>query len=99
MCSQALQTVVAPLRAYGPVVLDAVEDPHAEVMALVWGPRFDREGARSLLERKPGYVPAVLQSVQCAADRFDQLQPAEQQRLRSLIQRHQRRWDNATTAH
>ena len=99
MCSQALQSVVAPVRAYGPVVFDALEDPHAEVMALVWGLSFDREAARTLMDRKPGYVPKVLQSVQHAADRFDQLKPAEQQRLRLLILRHQRRWDNATLTH
>ncbi len=99
MCSQALQTIVAPLRAYGPVVLEAVDDPHAEVMALVWGPRFDRDSARALLDRYPGYVPQVLQSVQCAADRFDQLPAPQQQHLRKLIVRHRRRWDNAANTH
>ena len=61
-----LTAIAAPIREYGPVVFEVYEEPHAEVMALVWGPRFDRVHALRLLERRPGYVPQVLLAVQQA---------------------------------
>jgi hypothetical protein len=85
-----IHTITAPLRAYGPVVLAGYEEPHAELMALLWGPRFDREHAQRLLERRPGYVAQVVQSVQQAADQFDKLAHTQQQRLRRMVQRHRR---------
>lgn len=99
MASSALNAIAAPLRAYGPVVFEGYKEPHAEVLALVWGPRFDRELAHTLLQRRPGYVPQVLQAVRQAADHFDSLPEAERQRLRALILRHRSRWDNARAAH
>lgn len=87
--------LAVPIRAYGAVILDGYEDPHAELLALVWCCRFDRELARTLLEGRPGCVPQVLQTVQRAADHFDQLSAPQQRRLRRLILRHQRGWDNA----
>ena len=94
MASAALQALTAPLRAYGPVVFEGYDEPHAELMALVWGPRFDREHVHRLLERRPGYVPQVLQAVQTAADQFDGLAATQQRRVRQLILRHRSRWDN-----
>lgn len=99
MAPAVLHTITAPLRAYGAVVLEGFEEPHAEVLALVWGPRFDREHALRLLERRPGYVPQVLQAVQQAADTFDTLAEPERRRVRTLIQRHRSRWDNAPATH
>jgi hypothetical protein len=102
MAPATLSAIAAPLRAYGAVVLEGYEDPHAEVMALVWGPRFDREHARALLDQRPGYVPQVLHDVQRAADLFDRLADAERDRLRSLIQRHRSRLsgcDNRQATH
>jgi hypothetical protein len=95
MAAQALEPLIAPLRAYGPVVFEGYEEPHAELMALVWGPRFDREHVQRLLERRPGYVPQVLHAVVRAADQFDQLAAPQQRRVRQLILRHRSRWDNA----
>lgn len=95
MPTTTLSALTAPLRAYGAVLFEGYEEPHAEVMALVWGPRFDREHAHTLLERRPGYVPQVLHTVQSAADQFDQLAADEQRRVRQLILRHRSRWDNA----
>jgi hypothetical protein len=88
MAPATLSAIAAPLRAYGAVVLEGYDEPHAEVMALVWGPRFDREHALRLLERRPGYVPQVLHDVHKAADLFDRLADAERERLRHLIRRH-----------
>lgn len=95
MPTTTLSALTAPLRAYGAVLFEGYEEPHAEVMALVWGPRFDREHANTLLERRPGYVPQVLHTVQSAADQFDQLAAEQQRRVRQLILRHRSRWDNA----
>jgi hypothetical protein len=102
MAPATLSAMVAPLRAYGAVVFEGYEEPHAEVLALVWGPRFDREHALRLLERRPGYVPQVLHDVQKAADLFDRLAEAERQRVRSLILRHRSRrsqCDNGPVTH
>jgi hypothetical protein len=98
MAAQALQELTAPLRAYGEVVLEGYDEPHAELMALVWGPRFDRVHVQRLLARRPGYVPQVLDEVDRAADQFDRLPTAQQLRVRQLILRHRRRWDNARAA-
>ncbi len=100
MAPATLNAIAAPLRAYGAVVLEGYEEPHAEVLALVWGSRFDREHAQRLLDRRPGYVPQVLHAVEQAADLFDRLADAERNRLRSLIRRHRSLlrgdggWDN-----
>jgi hypothetical protein len=80
------------VRAYGPALLSKASDPHAELMALVWGPRFDREHAMGLWASLPHYqegatLPA-LQALLSAADRFDTLAAPAQHRLRTLIQRH-----------
>lgn len=102
MAPAILNAIAAPLRAYGAVVLEGYAEPHAEVMALVWGPRFDREHALRLLERRPGYVPKVLHDVQQAADLFDRLAEAERQRVRRLILRHGSRrsqCDNGPATH
>jgi hypothetical protein len=99
MRTQALDVLAAPLRAYGEVVLEGYADPHAELMALVWGPRFDREHVQRLLARRPGYVEQVLDEVGKAADEFDRLAAAQQLQVRQLILRHRRRWDNAPASH
>ncbi len=80
------------LRAYGSSLLATASDPHAELMAMVWGPRFDREHALGLWAGLPrqqaGAALPVLRALLSAADRFDTLATPEQQRLRLLIQRH-----------
>jgi len=92
MSPGTLQAIAAPLRNYGAVVFEGYEEPYTELMVLVWGSRFDREHARRLLDRRPGYVPQVVQAVERAADEFDGLAESERQRLRQLILRqHQRR--------
>ena len=95
MATLALNALVAPVRAFGPMLLASMDEPHAELLALVWGPRFDREHAQDLLQRLPQVEPAVIQTVEQAAAEFDRLAQAEQQRVRQLILRHRSRWDNA----
>lgn len=80
-------------RVYSPVLLDGFADPHAELLAMVWGPRFDREHAMALwadlAQRRSGVLePQLLQALLAAADRFDRLTVAVQHRLRRLILRH-----------
>ena len=70
------------------------EGVHAELMALIWGPRFDRQQAHSLLLAMTDQPSAVWLAATQAADGFDRLKPIEQQRLRHLIVRHQRRCHN-----
>lgn len=63
-------------------------------MALVWGPRFDREHALWLWSRlsrhQPSAAAPVLAALLCAADCFDTLDAAAQRRVRDLILRHGR---------
>lgn len=86
--------LLAPVRALVPALLGRLDDPHAELLALVWGPRFDRQHARGLIAHQASAAPALLHSVMSLADRFDHLPGVQQQRLRQLILRHHRRWDN-----
>lgn len=72
----------------------AQPDPHAELLALVWGPTWDWAQARPLEAVLPGAALAQ------AAGEFERAAPATQQRLRQLIVRHRRwhaatRWENA----
>ncbi len=76
------------LRAHAPALLADVADPHDELLALVWGPRFDREHALGLMARQRGLAPQALHGLLDVAERYDGLGAAAQQRLRRLIQRH-----------
>ena len=40
------------LRAHAPALLAGADNPHDELLALVWGPRFDREHALDLMARQ-----------------------------------------------
>lgn len=93
----ALRDWVLPVRICGPSLLAELADPHAELLALVWGPRFDREHAHGLLQGRSPLQPGVLQSVMDSADRFDRLAGEQQQRVRRFILRHRAQvlgWDN-----
>ena len=86
------------LRAHAPALLDGADDPHDELLALIWGPRFDREHALGLMVRQGLLVPQALRGVLDTATRYDGLGAAAQQRLRRLIVRH-RASGRATMAH
>ncbi|MDR7094084.1 hypothetical protein [Hydrogenophaga laconesensis] len=90
--SPVLQPIAQRLRDHGPALLAGVDDPHDELLALVWGPRFDREHAlglwATLSRRQPNEAVPALPAILSAADRFDDLAHGEQQRLRRLIIRH-----------
>lgn len=95
MATAALTALLEPVRTHGRALLAASDEPHAELLALVWGPRFDREHAQTLLAALPQAAPAILQTVEQAALEFDGLSAGAQQHLRQLILRHHSRWDNA----
>jgi hypothetical protein len=63
-------------------VLRAADDPRLELLALVWGPRFDREHGLTLAAQLPNAPVAVLKA---CAERFDRLRPGQQRRLRRLL--------------
>jgi len=60
----------------------AIDDPFAEVLALVWGPQFDREQALALLARLPRTQGAWVRTMQAFGDRFDALPPSGQRAVR-----------------
>jgi hypothetical protein len=88
-------------RAHAPALLAGTDDPHAELLALVWGPRFDREHALGLWarlsRREPGEAMPVLPALLAAADQFDALATPAQHRLRRLIVRHRARRSEAVS--
>ena len=84
----ATRALVNDARSLGGLLLEHVDDPHAELMALVWSSRFDREHAQALLRSRADQAAALLQPLVRAADRYDNLPAHQQKRLRRLIQRH-----------
>ena len=83
-----MQTLFASVRAYGPVLLASTTEPAAELLALVWGPRFDREHAQYLARAATQDRWALNRALAQAADSFDLLPPPRQQRLRQLLRHH-----------
>jgi hypothetical protein len=73
--------------AWAEALAAGTEDPVAELQALVWGPRFDREHALALLARVPQAQAqaAWIAAIHAFAERFDALPAAKQQALRSGI--------------
>ena len=90
--SPTIAPIAQRLRDHGPALLAGVDDPHDELLALVWGPRFDREHALGLWarlsRRQPTEALLTLPAILSVADRFDGLDRGGQQRLRRLIERH-----------
>ncbi len=90
--SPVLQPIAQRLRDHGPALLAEVDDPHDELLALVWGPRFDREHALGLWarlsRRQPIEAVLTLPAILAVADRFDGLDRRAQQQLRRLIVKH-----------
>lgn len=70
------------LRSMAPA-LAAAEDARAELLALIWDARFDREHALRLAAGAPQAAAAL----QAAADRYDRLRAPQQQRLRRIAAR------------
>lgn len=80
-----LRPLFAGVRALGPVFLASASEPTSELLAMVWGPRFDREHALQLARLAAPDSVALDRSLALAADHFDALPPPRQQRLRQHI--------------
>jgi hypothetical protein len=95
----SLAMVFSTLRSEVAPFVAAAEEPHAELLALVWGPQFDRRQARNLVACVPPQsAPGLRRALLEAADRFDRLPAGRQQRLRRLILQHRGRWENSRHA-
>jgi hypothetical protein len=79
-------------RPHTAALLADAEDPHAELLALFWGPRFDREHALALWarfsQRQPVQAGPMLPELLSVGERFDALERTEKDRLRRMIVRH-----------
>lgn len=84
----SLQPLFSSMRAHGPVLLASTAEPVTELLALVWGPRFDREHGRWLAQSVAQNRPALDQALAQAADTFDRLPAPRQHRLRRLLRHH-----------
>lgn len=91
MYARPFQALTGSVRQHGAAVLTGADDPHAELLAMVWGPRFDRLHAQRLVTNQQGGNALMHQTVMEAADGFDALGSAQQQRVRRLILRHHAR--------
>lgn len=99
MDEPCLSSALGALKAQVPWLVAGTQEPHAELLALVWGPRFDRVHAQALVQAAPDAGALAVHTLEQAACAFDALPGAAQQRLRTLILRHHRRWENAATVH
>lgn len=90
-----LQPLTERARMLGPALVAGVGDPHDEWLAMLWGPRFDREHGLELIARQACVaaqpLPVLLKTLTELADQFDGLAAPAQHRLRRLILRH-RAW-------
>lgn len=77
--------LMATLPAWIEALAAATDDPGAEMLALVWGPQFDRAHALGLLARLPRPDGAWVHAMHAFAQRFDAMSPSSQQALRRGI--------------
>ncbi|MGO4396207.1 Spy/CpxP family protein refolding chaperone [Variovorax sp. M-6] len=83
--TEKLQAQRAALRGGG--------DPRAEFRSLFAGAKLDQERAKKLVDDKTAAVQAGSPEViAAAADFFDNLNPAQQQKVRDFMDRGGRRW-------
>lgn len=87
---QRLNLLGDRLREQRLALVGKTTDPRAEVQALVAGDRFDRARAQSVVEEKTNALRSKSPEViAAAADFFDSLNPAQQQKVRDhLVRRH-----------
>ena len=76
------------LREQSQALVGKTTDPRAEVQALVAGAQFDRARAKAILDEKTGAIQSKSPEViAAAADFFDSLTPAQQEKVRAAMQR------------
>ena len=90
-----LAVLADTLAAQRKAVMGSSADPRTELQAMIAGERFDRSRAQALVETKTGALreasPAVIAA---AADFYDSLDPAQQQKVRDVLARagHRHGW-------
>jgi len=85
---QKLDALADKIAAQRSAVLDTKSDPHAEMQAILAGPRFDRERAQALVTEKTQAVQTASPEVLGAmADFYDALDLKQQQKVRDFMQR------------
>lgn len=95
----ALTTLFGCAWSQAAPLVQQADEPHAELLALVWGPRFDLQHAQELLGRAPPpAAPALWRTLVEAARTYDSLPGERQQQLRRFIVQHHRRWENSRHA-
>ncbi len=85
---QRLATLGDRMREQRLALVGKTTDPRAEAQALVAGAQFDKARAQAIVDEKTqairGKSPEVIAA---AADFFDSLNPAQQQKVRDFMQR------------
>lgn len=88
---QRLSALGERMREQRRALIGNTTDPRAELQSLVAGAQFDRRRAQAIIDEKTdalrGKIPEVIAA---AADFFDSLNPAQQQKLRQHLQPGQR---------
>jgi len=83
-----LNALADTLQAQRSAFIGKTTDPRAEAQAIVAGDKFDRARAQALLTEKTQALQAHSPEVITAlADFYDSLNPAQQQKVRELMQR------------
>ena len=71
----SLRPLFASVRTPFGVLLATADEPAAELLAMVWGPRFDRDHARQLLQsvahEHPAWERALVLAALTARETFD----------------------------
>ena len=76
------------LREQRVALVGKTTDPRAEVQALVAGAQFDKARAQAILDEKTAAIRSKSPEViSAAAEFFDSLNPAQQQKVRDFMQR------------
>ena len=90
---QSLTTLADKLRAQRTAMAGTASDPRAEAQAILAGPKFDRDRARSFVDTKTAAVrDASPDTIAAAADFFDGLRPEQQQRVRDFLAKRRGGW-------
>lgn len=90
---QKLGVLADKLQAQRTALAGTTKDPRAEVQALVAGNKFDRARAQALVSEKTAAIgtgsPEVIAAL---GDFYDSLNPAQQQKVRAMLEKGGRRW-------
>ncbi len=85
---QRLATLGDRMREQRLALVGKTTDPRAEVQSLVANAQFDKARAQAIIEEKTNAIRSKApQVIAAAADFFDSLSPAQQQKVRDFMQR------------